>query len=255
MKNRFLHGIFVLLVTSMLMSGCDRKPVITRGEATQIISAGGSITDSTRSIDSIVEGSVYQEPVKVETENIRSQVKLLSYEEIEALYRPKFQQLERTIKERDKKISNLEKLVGKLRANIEKLENYAREKQVAILTWLGVALIPITIALLYFRMREFAGLAAVTSVASFGAAQLIGSPYFLIVIIAATLIIAAFAGYGMYKQSISNEVEDFTMSTLEEVYNNGSEEEKKWMDKNIFDALSRKMDEPHKKYVRGKKLT
>ena len=234
--------------------GTFKNPVLPKNEATVITNAGSSIKKSVDNIDGIVDGSEYEEPVKVETNNIREEVKKLSYEEIEALYQPKFKKLQDDIKLKDKKISDLTKLVDKLKERIKELENFARAQQV---TWLNIAAGILTVAtglLLYFRQKELAGYSAIGAVGAFGLAQILGSPYFLLLSIICVLIVVGGVSYGLYKQMLGNQAETMVMETLEETYNSSDAEHKSWMDQKIFDNLSKRMDKKHKKYVKEKKL-
>ena len=251
------HVTLIMMIALMLfIPSCSlfKTPIVTKPEATVIQGAGDAIKKSADNIDGIVKGSEYEEPVKEETNNIREESEKLSYEQIEALYQPKFKKLQDDIKLKDKRIDELLKLVDKLKAQITDLQNFARKQQV---TWLNIAAGILTVAtglLLYFRQKELAGYSAIGAVGAFGLAQILGSVWFFWICVSVLLILAGGVSYALYKQNVSNETETIVMKTLEEVYNAGTPEEKVYLDEKIFDKLSKKMSDRHKSYVRDKKI-
>lgn len=189
------------------------------------------IVSSASNIDGIVKDSVFSTPVKVETDNIRGESKKL-----------------------DKLSGERESLIRKLQKEITYLKNQVMADQVRLLNKVSLGLILLAALLLYFKQIEFAGLSTFVSLCLFGAAQIISSWWFIYAISGVILGGVIYFAYIFYKKQIEEETGLIVFSKLEDFYNKQDKETKEWLDDNLFVNLSKKMDEKHKKVIRGVKL-
>lgn len=217
-----------------------------------------SITVSAENIDSIVAGSPFAQPVKVETDKIREEAAKLKFEEIDAFYKTQFDAAKKgyedSLSAGAKKLKQSLLIADRLKKENDELRNKAREEQTTWLNGLGVGFLLLSGVLLYLRQSEFAGISLFASFSCFGVAQLLDAWWFpylcgglLTVVVLAVLFI-------VYRKRVGEETATVVFSELEKTYNEGTPEEKAWMDTHVFARLSSKMDSRHKAFIRSVRI-
>ena len=233
----------ILTLLSLVLMGCSTTPKINNADVRNLISENTDvIVGSADSIDEIVKGSDYATPVKIETDNIRSSVLKITFDKIDALYSEIFAA-------EIKKNAGLQKQIVQLTNENEELKSAEKRKQLSLLRYCSIFFTIITVPLLYFKQRELAGLSALLGLFLFGIGQIISSPFFVWLIACVIIISIAVLCFALYKNNVKEDTSLLVYKTLEDVYNKSNVNEKKWMDDNIFNKLSSRMDKVNKAVI------
>jgi len=242
--------LFILFII-LLLTACKTHNTSAKD---YVSSHSQTITNSTDTIDTLVENSPLKSSVNEQTNIIRKSILELSFEKIDQFYIDQIADLKKSnnikLKERDKKISGLAKLLEKANEEIDNLKNKARENQLTILTWVSTILVIASGALIYFGQRGLAGIGVTISFLLFGVMQVIGNPLFVYCIFGLILICIIVSFVAFYKQKIKNETNVIVMSVVEDFYNKQDNKTKEWLDSTLFVELSKSMDKVHKTVVK-----
>lgn len=217
-----------------------------------------SITLSAERIDTIVADSPFAKPVKVETDRIRDQASKLQFEEIDGYYKSQFDaaktEYNASLTDGAKKLKQSLIIADRLKAENDQLRNKAREEQTTWLNGLGVGLLLLSGVLLYLRQPEFAGISLFSSLSFFGVAQLLDQWWFVYLCGGLLTVVVLAVLFIVYRKRVGEETATVVFSELEKAYNEGTPEDKAWMDTKVFSRLSSKMDAKHKRFIESVRL-
>jgi len=193
-----------------------------------------TIEGRTGVIDELVKGSTYAEPVKEQTDGIRTDTEGL--------------------RDQAKRVGELERENQRLRDQAQKESLRAKEEQRTLLNRVAVGALILSGVFLYFKLTELAGISALVSITALGWVRLLEIslvPWLIGFVSVGGILWLLWSGR---KTQTEKETGDIVFQTLETVYSESDDEHRNWMNTEIFTRLSSKMDHKHKRIIQKKNL-